>query len=59
MMGSVLQPIAETQREIHDTLSGYLSSFADERNWFTLLAVLPMGMVFGTIHTLSRATARR
>ena len=52
MIGSVLQLIAETQREIHVTLSGYLSSFANERNWLTLLAVLPMGMVFGAIHAL-------
>jgi nickel/cobalt transporter (NicO) family protein len=43
----------EAQRWIYATLSGYVVSFADTRNWVTLASVLPLGVVFGAIHALT------
>src|SRR5215218_3274492 len=41
------------QRWIYTSLSGDLSAFAVTRNWATLAAMLPLGVVFGAIHALT------
>ena len=41
------------QRWIYASLSGDLSTFAATRNWATLTAVLPLGVLFGAVHALT------
>src|ERR671910_1020415 len=41
------------QRWINTTIAADLSSFAATRDWTALLAVLPLGIVFGAIHALT------
>ena len=41
------------QRWIYGTLTGGITEFADTRNWATLAAVFPLGIVFGAIHALT------
>ncbi|MCG8546367.1 MAG: ABC transporter permease [Alphaproteobacteria bacterium] len=41
------------QRPIVSSVTGDLSAFADTRNWLALLAVMPLGVVFGAIHALT------
>lgn len=41
------------QRWIYGSLSGELSAFAATRDWLSLAAVLPLGIVFGAVHALT------
>lgn len=41
------------QRWIYATLSGGIVEFADTRNWATLAAIFPLGILFGAIHALT------
>jgi ABC-type nickel/cobalt efflux system permease component RcnA len=41
------------QRSISDAVVGDLSAFAESGDWAALLAVLPIGVMFGAIHALT------
>ena len=41
------------QRSIASSVAGDLGAFADSRNWLALLAVMPLGVVFGAVHALT------
>jgi len=41
------------QRWIYATLTGGITEFADTRNWATLAAVFPLGVLFGAIHAFT------
>jgi ABC-type nickel/cobalt efflux system permease component RcnA len=41
------------QRWIYGTLTGGITEFTGTRNWATLAAVFPLGIVFGAIHALT------
>src|ERR671913_2321935 len=41
------------QRWINTSITADLSAFAATRDWFALLAVLPMGVAFGAVHALT------
>lgn len=45
--------LIELQRAIRETLAADISAFADERSWFTLLAMMPLGIVFGAAHAMT------
>jgi nickel/cobalt exporter len=45
--------LVDLQRWIYGSISGELTGFATTRNWLTLAAVLPLGIVFGAIHALT------
>jgi len=49
----VLEFLVGLQRGIHGTLSGDVAAFAATGDWLALLAVLPLGMLFGSIHALT------
>ncbi len=41
------------QRWVRDAVALDLQAFADERSWLALLAVLPLGVVFGALHAMT------
>src|SRR5437764_6778617 len=45
--------LVAAQRWIYGSLSGELSAFAATRDWLSLAAVLPAGIVFGAVHALT------
>lgn len=45
--------LVEVQRTIHASLSADIAAFATDRNWAALLAVLPVGVLFGAAHALT------
>jgi nickel/cobalt transporter (NicO) family protein len=45
--------VIAAQRWIHGVLGSELSAFAASGNWRPLLAVLPLGIVFGALHALT------
>jgi len=49
----MIQALFEYQREIYLAVAQHLKSFAMDDNWLALLAVLPMGVVFGAAHALT------
>lgn len=49
----MLEFLVDLQRGIHATLSGGIAAFADTGDWLALLSVLPLGMLFGSIHALT------
>ena len=49
----MLDWLVTAQRWLYGDLSAQLSAFASTRNWMTLAAVLPLGIVFGAIHALT------
>jgi nickel/cobalt transporter (NicO) family protein len=49
----VLEFLVGLQRGIHATLSGDISAFAATGDWLALLAVLPLGILFGSIHAMT------
>ncbi|TPI47669.1 ABC transporter permease [Mesorhizobium sp. B2-9-1] len=49
----MIQALFEYQREIYLAVAQHLKSFATDGNWLALLAVLPMGVVFGAAHALT------
>ena len=49
----MLEFLVEVQRTIHVSLSSDIAAFAADRNWAALLAVLPIGVLFGAAHALT------
>lgn len=49
----MIQALFDYQREIYLAVAQHLKSFAADGNWLALLAVLPMGVVFGVAHALT------
>lgn len=49
----MIQALFDYQREIYLAVAQHLKAFAGDGNWLTLLAVLPMGVVFGAAHALT------
>lgn len=49
----MFEVLVEIQRAIRDTLAGHIEAFAAEGNWNTLLAMLPLGIVFGIAHAMT------
>ena len=49
----MIETIVAAQRWINDTIGMYLTDFAASKDWSALLAVAPMGIVFGAIHALT------
>ena len=45
--------LLDLQRWINAAITADLSAFAANRNWAALLAVLPLGVVFGAVHALT------
>lgn len=45
--------IFELQREIHGEVGRYIKEFPSGGSWLLLLAMLPMGVVFGAVHALT------
>lgn len=49
----MIQALFDYQREIYLAVAQHLKAFAGDGNWLTLLAILPMGVVFGAAHALT------
>ncbi|TGS16210.1 ABC transporter permease [Mesorhizobium sp. M2E.F.Ca.ET.209.01.1.1] len=49
----MIQSLFDYQREIYLAVAQHLKAFAGDGSWLTLLAVLPMGVVFGAAHALT------
>lgn len=49
----MLEFLVDVQRTIHAALSSDIAAFATDRNWVALLAVLPLGVLFGAAHALT------
>jgi nickel/cobalt transporter (NicO) family protein len=49
----MLQFMVEVQRTIHASLSSDVAAFANNRDWLALLAILPVGILFGAVHALT------
>jgi ABC-type nickel/cobalt efflux system permease component RcnA len=47
------QQLFELQREIYGQVSAHIRLFAESSGWLTLLAMLPMGVLFGAAHALT------
>jgi nickel/cobalt exporter len=47
------QQLFELQREIYAQVSAHIRLFAESGGWLTLLAMLPMGVLFGAAHALT------
>jgi nickel/cobalt transporter (NicO) family protein len=45
-----IEALVGLQRDIYAAVADHLRTFAADRNWLALLAVLPMGVVFGAAH---------
>ena len=49
----MLEFLVDVQRSIYAALSADIATFSDTRDWMTLLAMLPLGIVFGAAHALT------
>lgn len=49
----ILEMLVGIQQSIRGLLSADLAAFAVSRDWWTLAAVLPMGILFGSVHALT------
>ena len=49
----MFQFLIDTQRTIHEALTGSISAFASSRDWSLLAALLPAGVLFGFLHALT------
>jgi nickel/cobalt exporter len=49
----MLQTLLEIQGSIREAIGGNIASFAEHRDWFALMLVLPFGIVFGAAHALT------
>lgn len=47
------QQLFEFQREIYGQVSAHIRLFAESGGWLTVLAMLPMGVLFGAAHALT------
>jgi len=45
--------LVEVQRSIYAALSEDIATFAEDRHWSTLFAMLPLGIVFGAAHAMT------
>lgn len=52
-MSAVLGWLIALQASIHDTVTAHIGAFAGSGDWLTLLAILPMGLLFGGAHGLT------
>lgn len=52
-MTDILGWLVALQATIHGAIAEHIQSFAGSGDWLTLLAVLPMGMLFGAAHGLT------
>jgi nickel/cobalt transporter (NicO) family protein len=50
---AILGWLVALQATIHGAIAEHIQSFAGSGDWLTLLAVLPMGMLFGAAHGLT------
>jgi nickel/cobalt transporter (NicO) family protein len=49
----LFEQLVQIQRDIYTALAGDIKQFAANGLWLPLLAVLPMGVVFGAVHALT------
>lgn len=49
----MLDYLVSIQVAIHQTISADLARFASSRDWWSLFAVLPLGILFGAVHALT------
>ncbi|AZO70451.1 ABC transporter permease [Mesorhizobium sp. M1D.F.Ca.ET.043.01.1.1] len=49
----MIQALFDYQREIYIAVAQHLKSFAANGSWLALLAVLPMGVMFGAAHAIT------
>lgn len=49
----MLETLVALQRWIYGVISSELGGFAATKNWWTLIALLPVGIVFGAIHAMT------
>lgn len=49
----MLETLFDIQRDIHSALGAHLGQFAENRDWMTFAAFLPLGIVFGAVHALT------
>ena len=52
-MGQILGFLYGIQTSIHDTFADRIASFAQSHDWAALLAILPLGVVFGLAHAMT------
>lgn len=52
-MRDILGWLVALQATIHGSIADHIQAFAGSGEWLTLLAVLPMGMLFGAAHGLT------
>lgn len=52
-MGRILAFLYGIQTSIHDTFADRIASFAQSHDWAALLAILPLGVVFGLAHAMT------
>lgn len=52
-MSDILGWLVALQATIHGAIAQHIEAFAASGDWLTLLAVLPMGMLFGAAHGLT------
>lgn len=52
-MTTILGWLVALQATIHGAIAQHIEAFAASGDWLTLLAVLPMGMLFGAAHGLT------
>jgi ABC-type nickel/cobalt efflux system permease component RcnA len=45
--------LADIQQTIYASVGSHLGAFAASRDWAALLAILPLGIVFGAVHALT------
>ena len=55
----MFQQLVAIQRDIYLALAEQIKLLSAEGNWLGFLGFLPMGIFFGAVHALRRATARR
>ena len=48
-----METLIAVQRWICASITADLGTFAASRDWFSLLAILPLGIVFGAVHALT------
>src|SRR5215203_3763207 len=51
--GRIMEFLVAIQRSINSVITADLSAFAATRDWMALLAVLPLGILFGAAHALT------
>src|SRR5215203_3607561 len=51
--GRIMEFLVAIQRSINSVITADLSAFAATRDWMALLAVLPLGILFGAVHALT------